>query len=90
MGQRRHGNFSSSICRGSALSSLKNSKGQIIIEYILILLVVVSIAALLISRLAQRDQENPGILIKKWCEIQKFIGGDNPGSRAKSPNIDGC
>jgi uncharacterized protein (UPF0333 family) len=62
-----------------------SSGGQVVIEYVLLLLITVSIAALVISRFASRDAANPGFLVLKWCNIQKTIREDNPGDRSR-PN----
>jgi hypothetical protein len=67
-----------------------NSRGQIVLEYVLLLSVAVGIAALIVSSLASRDSAKPGIIISKWCEIQKLIRIDNPGDRSPPPKISGC
>ncbi|MNJ96644.1 hypothetical protein D3C87_143730 [compost metagenome] len=58
-------------------SSLKNSKGQIVVEYVLLLVIAVSIAALLVNQLASRGDE-PGVIVAKWYSILKTVGDDNP------------
>lgn len=72
--------------KDSAFSAVKRSalnSGQVIIEYVLLLLVAVSIATLLVSQLVQRDPDNPGLLVQKWAEMQKVIAEDDPNTRAK-------
>ena len=88
MGQTRSGNFSSRVCRSAFLRFRDNSRGQIVVEYVLVLVIVVTVASLVVSRFASRDEANPGILIKKWCEIQALIKNDNPGDR-KNPVVSG-
>ena len=70
----------------------KNQSGQILIEYILLLLITVSIAMILTKGLiGRRDSaESSGVLIKSWHKIITAIGNDLPdctGQRDfKSPN----
>jgi hypothetical protein len=52
-------------------------RGQIVVEYVLLLVIAVTIAALLISQLVSRGDE-PGIIVAKWHAILKVIGDDNP------------
>ena len=58
--------------------SLKNSRGQVVVEYVLLLVIAVAIATLITRELVKRDAENPGILVKKWDDILKTIGEDLP------------
>lgn len=46
------------------------------LEYILLLVVGVSVAALITSRMVNRNPENPGFLIVKWVQIIQAIGKD--------------
>ena len=55
---------------------LTSNRGQIAVEYVLLLVVGVSIAALLTSLVVNRDPENPGFLILKWRELIELIGAD--------------
>ncbi|MEK2646131.1 hypothetical protein [Bdellovibrio sp. BCCA] len=57
---------------------MKNNRGQIVVEYVLLLVIAVGIAALLTSRLVSRNADNPGILVSKWHSILKTIGDDVP------------
>jgi hypothetical protein len=57
---------------------LANQKGQIVVEYVLLLVIGVSIAALLVSQLTSRNPDNPGVLVSKWNEILVAIGSDVP------------
>lgn len=55
--------------------------GQIIVEYVLLLVVAVSIALVIVTRLVKRDSEDPensGALIKKWQNIQQGVAEDVP------------
>ncbi|HPI41477.1 MAG TPA: hypothetical protein PLJ21_11775 [Pseudobdellovibrionaceae bacterium] len=55
---------------------MKNNRGQIVVEYLLLLVVGVALAALLIKQLASRDPENPGMIVQKWNSILQTIGDD--------------
>ena len=55
-----------------------NKRGQIVVEYVLLLVVAVSISAVLVSRLVSRNPDDPGILVSKWHAILKVIGDDVP------------
>jgi uncharacterized protein (UPF0333 family) len=64
------------ICSSSEVTLSKES-GQIVLEYILLLIVGVAIAALITSRMVSRNQDNPGFMITKWMKIIQTIGADN-------------
>lgn len=55
-----------------------NSKGQVVVEYVLLMVIAVSIGYLLVSRLASRNADEPGILVNKWHQILVEIGKDQP------------
>ncbi len=50
--------------------------GQIVIEYVLLLVIGVSLAMLITSKMASRNPDNPGFLVQKWFDIIKVIGED--------------
>ena len=54
------------------------SKGQIVVEYILLLMISVSIALVLTSMVVSRNPSDPGFLIKEWERLIKWIGEDYP------------
>jgi hypothetical protein len=58
--------------------SLKKNSGQVVVEYVLLLVIAVAVAALITKELVKRDPENPGILVEKWDAILKTIGEDLP------------
>lgn len=58
-----------------------NQRGQVVVEYVLLLIIAVSLAALLVSRLVSRNPENPGILVLKWYSILKVVGDDVPDKK---------
>jgi hypothetical protein len=53
-----------------------NQRGQIAVEYILLLAVGVSLWLLLVNTLVSRNPQSPGMIIKKWVQIINLIGGD--------------
>jgi hypothetical protein len=58
---------------------LSNRRGQILVEYILLMVISVSCAALLTKALVGRgDDGQRGIVIKQWDKILKVIGNDLP------------
>ena len=60
--------------RFSARPKFKGEKGQLIIEYVLLLLVSVVIATLLLQLIKIDGDKGPAINL--WIEILKFIGND--------------
>lgn len=62
--------------RSSKNLILRREHGQIVVEYVLLLVVGVSIAALITTTMVSRSPESPGFLVRKWLEIIQFIGED--------------
>ena len=62
--------------RSSAKSILRGSRGQIVVEYVLLLVIGVGLAALITSKMVSRDAKHPGFLVKKWSDIIQAIGSD--------------
>lgn len=58
------------------MKSRKKQSGQVIIEYVLLLVIAVSLAALLTKQLVNRRPGEEGILITKWQSMLKVIGDD--------------
>lgn len=58
------------------LKSKPNSKGQVLVEYILLLAIAVSVSALMMAQIANRDIESPGFLIQWWNSIITIIAQD--------------
>ena len=55
-----------------------NRKGQIVVEYVLLMVVAVGLSAFLVSQLVSRNPDEPGVLVTKWSSILKAIGDDTP------------
>ncbi|UYL07530.1 hypothetical protein B9G69_010785 [Bdellovibrio sp. SKB1291214] len=60
-----------------------NKRGQIVVEYVLLLVIATGVAALLVSQLVSRNSDNPGVLTSKWHSILVTIGADVPDSNKK-------
>lgn len=58
----------------------RQDRGQVVIEYVLLLIVVVSIATALTVGLASRQQGSEGSLMKFWKGIIIAIGEDDAQS----------
>ncbi len=54
------------------------NSGQIIVEYVLLLIISVAISTLFIKQLTSRDPDNAGVLTAKWKQILTEIAKDNP------------
>lgn len=50
--------------------------GQIVIEYILLLIIAVGLAMIITAGLVSRNPDSPGLLVSKWYQIINFIGND--------------
>lgn len=73
--------MSSSKCISLKRLSLHKQDGQVVVEYVLLLVVAVALATIVVTQVVQRDPDSPGFLIKKWGDIQKAIGDDDPGKK---------
>ncbi len=64
-----------------------NSRGQVIVEYLLIMVLMVAIAATVTKNLVGRgDDGNQGVIVKAWSRMVKAIGNDLPDC-AKQQNF---
>jgi hypothetical protein len=57
-------------------STFRKDSGQIVLEYILLLVVGVAMAALVTATMVSRNEQTPGFLIVKWMQIITEIGKD--------------
>ena len=55
---------------------LGQNKGQLVVEYVLLLAIAVMIAATLQSALVGRSEGNTGIIINKWGQLLELVGND--------------
>lgn len=56
----------------------KNNRGQVLIEYLLLMLITIACATLLTKSLIDRSDASPGMIIKAWDGILKNISNDLP------------
>lgn len=59
-------------------------KGQVLIEYLLLMVIVISFAAILIKGLVSRETGKQGAVIRAWDNIIRIIGNDLPDCRQSS------
>ncbi len=59
------------------MQSLKNNKGQILVEYVLLMVIAVGCATLLTKQLISRGSDE-GHIIKMWNKVIVIIGNDVP------------
>lgn len=56
----------------------KNKKGQVLIEYLLLMVIAIGCVTILTKSLVNREDANPGLIIKAWDKMIKTIGEDIP------------
>ena len=66
----------------TSLSRLPRNSGQIIIEYVLLLVVAITIAALVTKAMISSDQGNPGFVLSTWSKVIQAIGADSADDAA--------
>jgi uncharacterized protein (UPF0333 family) len=62
-----------------------NSRGQIVVEYVLLLTVGIVIAVALTRSMASREADSPGFLVTTWIKLSEVIGSDIPDEGPKQP-----
>lgn len=55
---------------------LSSQNGQVAVEYVLLLVVGVTIWLTLVKAFVSRDPNSPGMVVKKWQQIVQFVGQD--------------
>jgi hypothetical protein len=50
--------------------------GQIVLEYVLLLIIAVAVASLMTTLMVNRNPNNPGFIVAKWMAILKTVGND--------------
>lgn len=56
----------------------QHQKGQIVVEYVLLMTIAVAVAVLLVKQIAGREAGEEGVIVKKWKNIIKVIADDVP------------
>jgi hypothetical protein len=52
--------------------------GQVVVEYVLLLVIAVGIAGLVLRGCVSRNENQAGVVIQLWDQMLKFIGSDIP------------
>ena len=60
----------------SKISQIHNQSGQIVVEYILLLVVAVTLALIISTTMVGRNEDSPGFLISKWDALIKVVAQD--------------
>lgn len=55
---------------------LRSDSGQIVLEYILLLVISVAAATYMTKRLVGRNPDDPGVITTAWSQINSTIGSD--------------
>lgn len=58
--------------------SFANRSGQVVIEYILLMVVMAGIGAFIVRSIVSRNADEPGLIVAKWNQILQVIANDNP------------
>ncbi len=58
------------------METIRQEKGQLVVEYVLLLFTVVMIAGMLSKGLVGRRDGSTGVLISKWGQILEMVGQD--------------
>lgn len=71
---------------------MRNNRGQVIVEYLLIMVLMVAIASFLTKKLVGRgDEDGQGIIVKSWSRMIKAVGNDLPDcSKQTNFNTPNC
>lgn len=65
------------------VASARAPRGQALLEYMLLLMITIAIAAIVLKTLVKKDPQDPGALINKWQAIVNQIGADDPNKTGK-------
>ena len=64
----------------------KSKGGQVLVEYLLLMVIGVACAAILTKQLINRDAAKPGLVINAWNKILINIGKDIPDCKTPDCN----
>ena len=62
--------------QGTSFQPLSNQSGQIVVEYILLMVASVGFAVVVSNSFVGRNPESPGLVIAAWSQISNAIGAD--------------
>ncbi len=54
----------------------QSQRGQVAVEYVLLLVVGVTVWLLIVEQLVSRKTESPGLIIQKWRQVLEVVGND--------------
>ena len=76
----RDGNFvkNQNLQNPSRYGSHLGERGQVVVEYVLLLVASVIMAMLITRLMVGRDPGNPGFVISAWNAVVEEIGADKP------------
>ena len=60
----------------TAKSILGQNRGQLVVEYVLLIFMVVVLCALMTRLLVSRNPEDQGVIITKWSQLLEMVGQD--------------
>lgn len=55
-----------------------SQSGQVLVEYVLLLIIVVSVASIIVGGMVGRSEDSPGVVIRAWTSILGTIAADLP------------
>jgi uncharacterized protein (UPF0333 family) len=58
------------------VQAIKSQRGQVVVEYVLLLVASVTLALAITKLMVGRDPGNPGFVISAWNAIVEEIGAD--------------
>lgn len=58
-----------------------SERGQVIIEYVLLMLVALGIATFIMKSMVSRNADDAGFLMKKWQTLIEQVASDDPNQR---------
>ena len=61
-----------------SLGLIGRQAGQVVIEYVLLMVILASLGAVIMRSFVSRDSSDPGILVAKWNNLLKTVAQDNP------------
>ena len=62
--------------RNEVKRQLHSQRGQVAVEYILLLIVGVSVWLMLVTQLVSRNPQRPGPIVRVWTQLVNFIASD--------------
>lgn len=54
----------------------RNNRGQLIVEYVLLLAIAAVVSGIVVNRIASRDPDSQGAIVTGWVKVIQSIGSD--------------